>query len=74
MRTCSYCNIRGGGGNRIIKRYSVNKIGTLSRAGMNIFEGLSGQQPNLLQILFMPFLGRGTGVCILLLRISQMEG
>ena len=72
MQTCSYCNIRGGG-NRIIKRCTVNKIASLSRAGVNIFEGLSGQLPNLLQILFVPFLGRGTRIFILSLRVSQME-
>jgi len=72
MRTCSYYSIRGEG-NRITRSYTLKKIGALLRAGVNIFEGLSGQLPNLLEILFMPFLGRGTGICILLLRVSLME-
>lgn len=60
MRTCSYYNIRGGG-NRTIRSYTMNKIGALLRAGANIFEGLSGQLLNLLQILFMPLLRNRDG-------------
>jgi len=39
----------------------MNKIGALLRAGANIFEGLSGQLLNLLQILFMPLLRNRDG-------------